>query len=515
VLRLEVLEDRSLLNHNYLVSNLADSGAGSLRQAVLDTNARPGHHEIDFELGLQGTIVLTSGALNITSDLTIAGPGPEQIAVDGNAASRVFEIAAGVTAEIDGLTITNGSATLGGGILNDGGTLTVSDSVLAGNSAWRGGGISNFGSLTVSYSTLAGNTADSKGGGIANFGPLALSYSSLTGNSAGTGGAMYDFDGASLTMNYCTLAGNSADFGAGLFIDGGMVALTNSTIAGNFASVGGGILNSFSALLTVSNCTLAGNFAIHQGGGIDNEFGATLTIGNSTFSGNTATDGGGIANFGTMTCRDTILAANTAAHGADLSGNLGSQGHNLIGDIIGGNGFDPSDLLNLDALLGPLQDNGGPTWTIKPLPGSPAVDTGDQKNAPEWDQRGPGFPRIVGDRMDIGAFQVQPGPATHLQISVPTSMTSNEPFDVTVTALDAYGHTAVGYLGTVTFSSADTDPGIVLPADYTFAVGDHGVHTFVGGFTLVTLGDQTVTAVDTNDPTIAVSATVSVVDAAS
>src|SRR5207253_10637670 len=121
-----------------------------------------------------------------------------------DAASRVFEIAAGVTAEIDGLTITNGSATFGGGILNDGGILTVSDSVLAGNSAWRGGGICNFGSLTVSYSTLAGNTADSKGGGIANFGPLALSYSSLTGNSASTGGALYDFDGASLTVNYCT-----------------------------------------------------------------------------------------------------------------------------------------------------------------------------------------------------------------------------------------------------------------------------------------------------------------------
>jgi hypothetical protein len=289
-----------------------------------------------------------------------------------------------------------------------------------------------------------------------------------------------------------------------------MAAIANSTIAGNIATVGGGILNSFSALLTVSNCTLAGNFALQQGGGVDNEFGATLDISSATFSGNLATEGGGIANLGTMTCRDTILADNAAADGPDVSGNLGSQGHNLIGASIGCNGFAPSDLLNLDALLNPLQDNGGPTWTIKPLPGSPAVDTGDHRDASEWDQRGPGFPRIVGDRMDIGAFQVQPGPATHFQISVPTSITANEPFDVTVTALDAYGHTAVGYLGTVTFSSVDTDPGIVLPPDYTFAAGDDGVHTFVGGFTLVTLGDQTVTAVDTNDPTIAVSATVSV-----
>jgi hypothetical protein len=83
-------------------------------------------------------------------------------------------------------------------------------------------------------------------------------------------------------------------------------------------------------------------------------------------------------------------------------------------------------------------------------------------------------------------------------------------FDVTVAALDAYGHTAVGYLGAVTFSSSDTDPGVVLPVDYTFTANDGGVHVFAGGFTLVTAGNQTLTATDTGDTMITGSAIVSV-----
>src|SRR5215813_11036486 len=100
--RLEALEDRTVPS-TFLVENLADSGPGSLRQAVLDANALPGADEVRFADGLQGTIALGGVPLSITDHLTIAGPGAERVAVSGTDASRVFEIGAGVAAVLDGL----------------------------------------------------------------------------------------------------------------------------------------------------------------------------------------------------------------------------------------------------------------------------------------------------------------------------------------------------------------------------------------------------------------------------
>jgi hypothetical protein len=93
---------------------------------------------------------------------------------------------------------------------------------------------------------------------------------------------------------------------------------------------------------------------------------------------------------------------------------------------------------------------------------------------------------------------VTPAAADHFSISAPGSVTAGAPFDVTITALDPYGNTDTNYQGTVTFATSDTDPGVVLPADYTFQAGDAGLATFAGGATLVTLGDQTITATDTS-----------------
>jgi hypothetical protein len=95
--------------------------------------------------------------------------------------------------------------------------------------------------------------------------------------------------------------------------------------------------------------------------------------------------------------------------------------------------------------------------------------------------------------LDLGV----PGTAAYIAIAVPASVPSGTSFDLTVTALDPYGNPAVNYQGTVIFSTSDTDPGIVLPADYTFTTEEGGVHTFSGGVTLNTPGDQTVTVTDT------------------
>jgi predicted outer membrane repeat protein len=366
------------------VTNLLDSGDGSLRQAICD--ARSTTEDCTILFAVTGTISLANALPDLSTNVDIEGPGSDLLTVqrspaDGTPEFSVFSISDPATVTLSGLTIANGNATYGGGIFNNGGILTVNDSVLAGNSAWRGGGITNFGSLTVSNSTLAGNTATSKGGGIANFGPLVIDSSTLTNNAANTGGAIYNFDAAILTIRSSTLADNAADFGGGIAINGGIVTVANSTLAGNSATVGGGILNSFSGMLTITNSTVAGNSATEQGGGI-------------------ATDG-------TVACRDSLFAGNTAIDGPDVFGSLNSQGHNLLGNTTGCDGYGSTDLLNVDPMLGPLQDNGGPTWTMALLPGSSAIDTGDNSDAPSWDQRGEGFSRIVNGIVDIGAFEVQ------------------------------------------------------------------------------------------------------------
>lgn len=107
--------------------------------------------------------------------------------------------------------------------------------------------------------------------------------------------------------------------------------------------------------------------------------------------------------------RNTILAGNSAVGGApDLSGKLTISGYNLIGNTQGGSGFAATDLLNVNPHLGALQNNGGPTQTMALLSGSPALNAGDPNfvGPPLYDQRGPGFARVSGGRLDIGAFEV-------------------------------------------------------------------------------------------------------------
>src|SRR5216117_3958018 len=121
------------------VANTADSGPGSLRQALADANDVD---TIDFDSSLRGqTITLTSGQLVVNNSLTISGPGAANLAVNGNAASMIFYISSGKTVTISGLTITNGRKSgigiesQGAGILNDHATLTVSNCTISGNSA--------------------------------------------------------------------------------------------------------------------------------------------------------------------------------------------------------------------------------------------------------------------------------------------------------------------------------------------------------------------------------------------
>jgi hypothetical protein len=395
------------------VTSLADSGYGSLRQAILNADQAGGDNTITF--AVTGTLTLESALPDLSTNLTIKGPGAGSLTVErdwssGTPAFGVLTVDANTTVSVSGMTLTNGSSVYGGGIFNNGGTLTVQSCSIARNAAWRGGGILNFGSLTVSASTLSGNSADNDGGAIANFGPLTIDHSTLTGNAGGLGGAVYNFGSANLTVRYSTLSFNNATFGGAIDNNSGMVLVDSSTVTANTAAAGGGLGNPYGGTMMVRDSTVCGNVATYSdGGGIANEYGALLYVFNSTIAGNTASSGGGIANAGTMSALDNILADNMAPMGSDLLGDLGSLGHNLIGNAQGGSGFAATDLLYVDPLLGPLQYNGGPTQTMALAPGSPALGAGDTSHAPDFDQRGPGYSRVVNGAIDIGAFEVQQG----------------------------------------------------------------------------------------------------------
>ena len=332
------------------VTNTNDSGSGSLRQAVADAF---GGDTINFSSSLNGqTIMLTSGVLLVDKSVTISGPGANTLAVDANHASRVFHIASGQTVTISGLSITNGLASTpvlfyaGGGIYNDNATLTVSSCAISGNSTPT----DQFGN----------------GGGIFNDG-----YSG----------------GAVLTVSNCTISSNSAVPGTG-----------------------GGITNYGYATVTIANSTFSGNTA-QDGGGIYNygNESTNVTVDSSTLSGNSAAPGygGGISNTGTVKIGNTIL--NAASSGVNIRnlvlGTVISLGYNLSSDNGAGYLTAAGDRINTDPQLGPLQDNGGPTFTHLPAANSPAIDAGDSGT----DQRGPGFSRMV-NRIDIGAVEAQATP---------------------------------------------------------------------------------------------------------
>src|SRR5262249_15572616 len=151
---------------------------------------------------------------------------------------------------------------------------------------------------------------------------------------------------------------------------------------------------------TIINCTITGNSALHGGG-----IAGGGNIANTTFSNNSAIyqDGGALYLTGPLELGNTILKA--GASGVNIFNNCGSlitHGYNVCSD--NGSGFlnGPGDQINTDPMLGPLQDNGGPTFTHALLPGSPAIDAGDPKFTPPpyYDQRGPVFWRVRNNRID-------------------------------------------------------------------------------------------------------------------
>lgn len=427
------------------VANTNDSGAGSLRQALVDADAGD-----TIAFAVTGTIGLTSAELLIDKAITVRGPGPDMLAVSrtSNTQFRIFHVTAN-RVNIEGLTISNGDAHFdyGGGILNEQATLILTNcSVINNVASYGGGGIYNNdeASLTIVNSIISGNrAADGKnpyGGGVAGV-SLTIINSTISGNSAvgafpftfGAGGGIAGsgtITNSTITSNYAGLRGGGIS---------GVGTITNCTISNNgagggtnnFPGTGGGILGGG----RITNCTISGNSVFGStfkgpgfGGGIYAI--GTMAISNSTFSDNyiiSYGNGGSIYNGSALEIGNTIL--NKTGFGENIfnkGGTITSAGYNLSNDDGGGYLNGPGDMINIDPMLAPLQDNGGPTETHALRPGSPAIDGGDPSFAPPpwYDQRGPNFYRLRNDRIDIGSFETQEGSAV---TPTPTATVSPRP----------------------------------------------------------------------------------------
>jgi hypothetical protein len=312
----------------FSVTNTNNSGAGSLRQAILDANTLAGRDTIRFgglfTDNIADSISLTGSSLRITDSLTIQGTDANLLTIADHSASRVFDIKTGVTSAINGLTITNSySHKGGGGAISNAGILSLSNSNIIGNTADNGGGIYNTGTLTLNNSNISGNDANYSGGGIYNSGILTLNDSIISGNKATAAGGIYN--NRIVTVSNSKISGNEAvnyDYnnyypssGGGIYnATFGNITVRSSTITGNDAENGGGIYNS--GILTLSHSTINGSNQDHisyLGGGIYND--GTLTVRNSTISNNDGYLGGGIYNISTLTVRDSTISDNNASYG--------------------------------------------------------------------------------------------------------------------------------------------------------------------------------------------------------
>ena len=417
---------RATAQDRITVTNLDDSGPGSLRDAIEQSARNPLNPvTIDFAAELRGTIPLES-TLNLcdAQDVSIEGPGAGRIALSGQKKVGIFracnlrggEPGADIKVTISGLTIENGSG------------------------QW-GGGISTSARMTVRDSTFLGNKASDEGGAIADY--------------AGT-----------LHVINCTFSGNTAGRqGGALYKNSGTVAIANSTFSGNMAPQGGAIYN-FSYRFTVVNSTIAGNTASEGGGGI-------LYL-PSKFP----------SNRHTAEVKGNILAENAGGNCLTEDfrvGRLTSQGYNLSTDDTCP--FRNSgDRNGIPADLDPngLGAHGGSTPTIAPLPTSPAVDAipvdqcTDLNGDPLiWDQRGAFRPS--GSGCEMGAFELSSTlPFAWFRASV--TQIRNPPYQYQFEAVFRPG-----------IGSAPIDPVYQL---VTLTVGDYTVTFEPGSFRLVQEGSE-------------------------
>ena len=480
-------------------SNISDNSLGGIEndarefasRTTMTINSSTISHNLSFGIFSYGTMTVNSSIISSNGD-GIYSFGTVTVNASTIQGNRDAGIKSYGTATVNASTI---QGNRGGGIKANG-TLEVTGSYFIGNSTnFDGGGISNSGTATVNSSIFSGNLAGSHGGGIYSTGPLTVTASIVSDNFALDGAGIYS-EGP-LTVTASTFSSNVASYNGGGIYSANRTTLTASTLRDNLATNGGGNFNASGTLMVISS-TLSGNSADYHGGGIANDDG-TVSVISSTLSGNSAVYGGGIwDNTEPATLNNTIVA--NSPSGGDISGSI-TGARNLVEDGSGG----LADTITGDPLLGPLADNGGPTMTHALLPGSPAINAGDNSLLPAGlitDQRGSGYPRVRGGTVDIGAFEVRGLPPTALDDAITTaedtavrvvvlnndSDPDNDSLTVVAVTQPSHGTTAINPDGTVTYTPARNFNG----ADsftYTISDGHEGTATATVSVTVTAVND--------------------------
>ncbi|HET6633188.1 MAG TPA: choice-of-anchor Q domain-containing protein [Rhodanobacteraceae bacterium] len=409
----------------YSVTSTADSGPGSLRQAILDANANPGADTIDAS-AVQGTITLSGGEIQISDAVTITGPGADQLTIQAGAESRIFNAGASASLlAISGMTLTGGfvdNAQNGGNILAVNSVRVDDVSIEHGRASGDGGGIyiAN-GNLIASDSRIRGNTAGtfdffvmvSNGGGAYVSGNADLRRVLLEGNQAsgpdgGYGGGLYATGSA--TLSACEVVDNTAATEGGGLRAEGAIDIRSSFLQNNMADAGMAI-HGGAAITLVNDTIYANDYATADQSAVESAgVGESVGIYYSTFSGNkTALAISGSA--AALTLRNSILYGDSTEISA-VAGTTFDIANSLLANASGTGVIDGvnGNIVGRDPKLTQPQTFGGPIELLGLDTGSPAIDAGGDSGLatpPAFDGRGAGFARVVGAAPDMGAFEMQ------------------------------------------------------------------------------------------------------------
>lgn len=323
-----------------------------------------------------------------------------------------------------------------------------------------GGAVSNLGTLSIVGSTFSDNRAyPGQSGAIENDGTLSVASSAFSGNSSFFAGAIGNIGTLSITAS--TFSQNFAEAGGGAILNAGTTAaIRNSTFSANASARGGAVFN-WGVIGAITNTTLSLNWGVF-GGGIHNDVEAQiLELTSSTVAQNMGGNSPDILNAGTI-----VSASNNVIGVGDGSGLANGVNGNQIGSLAA----------PLDPLLGPLADNGGPTFTHALLAGSPAIDAGSNPATLANDQRGPGFSRVSGAQADVGAFELQSADLSVTKVDTPDPVTAGASITWTVTVSNAGPDAATTVALVDALPSGTTFVSLAAPAGWSCSTPTVGLN---------------------------------------